>query len=108
MDSFALGIDGKSARYAELLRDLQAGLSEWAVHPGLGNEESQAIEPGGWRVRRTDYEFLTSPEAGELLQQEGIVVTDYRTVQQKWRQPARRAAPEIVSGRPEVCVLRSD
>jgi predicted glycoside hydrolase/deacetylase ChbG (UPF0249 family) len=86
LDSFALDIDGKSARYAELLRDLPVGLSEWAVHPGLGNEESQAIDPGGWRVRRTDYEFLTSPQARELLQQEGIVVTDYRTIQQAWSQ----------------------
>lgn len=86
MDSFGLGIDGKPARYARLLRDLPAGLSEWAVHPGLGNEESRAIDPGGWRVRRTDYEFLISPEARELLQQEGIVVIDYSTIQQAWSQ----------------------
>jgi hypothetical protein len=66
LDSFCLDIDGRPARYAELLRDLPAGLSEWAVHPALGNEESQAIDPG-WRVRRTDYEFLTSPQAHELL-----------------------------------------
>jgi hypothetical protein len=56
---------------------LPAGLSEWAVHPALGNEESQAIDPGGWRVRHTDYEFLTSPQAHELLQQERITVIDY-------------------------------
>jgi predicted glycoside hydrolase/deacetylase ChbG (UPF0249 family) len=86
LDSFGLDLDGKSARYTQLLRDLPVGLNEWAVHPGLGNEESQAIDPGGWRVRRTDYEFLTSPQARELLQHEGIVVTDYRTVQQAWSQ----------------------
>jgi chitin disaccharide deacetylase len=83
LDSFRLDIDGKPARYAELLRDLPAGLSEWAVHPALGNEESQAIDPG-WRVRRTDYEFLTSPQAHELLRQERITVIDYRTIQQAW------------------------
>ncbi|MEU4540005.1 polysaccharide deacetylase family protein [Streptosporangium sp. NPDC023825] len=83
LDSFGLDVDGKAARYAELLRDLPAGLSEWAVHPGLGNEESRAID-GGWRVRRTDYEFLTSPEARELLRREGIVVIDYRALQQAW------------------------
>jgi predicted glycoside hydrolase/deacetylase ChbG (UPF0249 family) len=86
LDSFSLAIDGKSARYAKLLRDLPVGLSEWAVHPGLGNEEAQAIDPGGWRVRRTDYEFLTAPEARQLLQQEGIVVIDYRPLQQAWSQ----------------------
>jgi predicted glycoside hydrolase/deacetylase ChbG (UPF0249 family) len=83
LDSFSLDLEGKAARYAELLRGLPAGLSEWAVHPGLDNDESQAIDPG-WRVRQTDYEFLTSPEARDLLRHEGIVVIDYRTVQHAW------------------------
>jgi chitin disaccharide deacetylase len=89
LDSFSLDIDGKSARYAKLLRNLPAGLSEWAVHPSLGNEESQAID-GSWRVRRTDYEFLTSPEANELLRQEGIIVVDYRIIQRAWSQTYAR------------------
>lgn len=38
----------------------------------------------GWRVRLTDYEFLTSPEARELIRYEQIVVIDYRAVQQAW------------------------
>jgi len=75
----------KPARYAQLLSDLPAGLSEWAVHPSVGSEESQAID-SGWRVRRTDYEFLTSPEALRLLEQEGVVVIDYRTIQRAWSQ----------------------
>lgn len=85
LDSFSLDVDGKAARYGELLGDLPAGLSEWAVHPSLGDEESQSID-GGWRVRRSDYEFVTSPQARELLQKEGIVVIDYRAIQQAWSQ----------------------
>ena len=69
-----------------------AGLSEWAVHPGLDDEEARAVNPGGWRVRRTDYEFLTSPEAHELVRREGIVLTDYRIVQQVWTRSGRREA----------------
>src|SRR5688500_7522712 len=85
LDSFCLDVNGKAARYAELLRALPAGLSEWAVRPGLGAEASRALDPGGWRVRRTDYEFLTSPEARALVRQEGLVLTDYRPVQRVWR-----------------------
>ncbi len=85
LDSFSLDLDGKPARYARLLRGLPAGLNEWAVHPSLSNEASRAID-GGWRVRRTDYEFLTSPQARELLRQEGIVVIDYRPLQRVWSQ----------------------
>jgi hypothetical protein len=66
-----------------------AGLSEWAVHPGLGNQESQALDPGGWRVRHTDYEFLASSAARDLLQREGIVTIDYSAIQQVWRQAGR-------------------
>lgn len=61
LDSFSLDIDGKAARYAQLLRELPTGLNEWAVHPALGDEDSQAIELG-WRVRRSDHTFLTSPQ----------------------------------------------
>jgi predicted glycoside hydrolase/deacetylase ChbG (UPF0249 family) len=66
----------KLARYAELLHDLPVGLSEWAVHPGWDNEESQTIDCGHL-VRQTDYDFLTSAEAHELVRQEGITVIDY-------------------------------
>ena len=83
LDSFSLDIDGKSGRYAKLLHDLPAGLSEWAVHPALGDKQSQMIDPG-WRARRTDYEFLTSPQASAVLRDERIVVIDYRTIQRAW------------------------
>ncbi|MEU6955571.1 polysaccharide deacetylase family protein [Streptomyces sp. NPDC045714] len=83
LDSFSLDIEGKADRYAQMLRDLPAGLNEWAVHPSLGDKESQAVDDG-WTVRRTDYEFLTSPQAREVLQQEDITVIDYRTIQRVW------------------------
>jgi chitin disaccharide deacetylase len=86
LDSFRLGIDAKPAQYAALLHDLRPGLTEWAVYPGLASEEAQAIDPDGWRVRWTDYQFLTSPQAKELLKQESIAVIDYRTVQLVWSQ----------------------
>ncbi|MFK8844024.1 polysaccharide deacetylase family protein [Streptomyces sp. Ac-502] len=98
LDSFSLDVEGKADRYAQLLRDLPAGLSEWAVHPGLGDKESQAVD-GSWPVRRTDYEFLVSPQARAILQQEDIAVIDYRTIQRVWseslspRRPAGPAAP---------------
>jgi chitin disaccharide deacetylase len=83
LDSFGLEVDAKAERYAQLLRDLPAGLSEWAVHPSLGTEESRAIDPG-WRVRRTDYEFLISASARAVVDQEGITLIDYRTVRSAW------------------------
>ncbi|MCM2579271.1 polysaccharide deacetylase family protein [Streptomyces meridianus] len=85
LDSFSLDLEGKAARYVRLLHKLPAGLSEWAVHPGLGGTDAQAVDDG-WPVRRTDYEFLMSPQAHDLLRQEGIVVTDYRTIRDVWTQ----------------------
>lgn len=37
--------------------------------------------PAG-EIRATDYEFLTSPEARRTIEDEHIVLTDYRTSQQ--------------------------
>jgi chitin disaccharide deacetylase len=85
LDSFRVDTVDKSARYAQMLRDLGVGLSEWAVHPSLGNAESQAIDPGGWQVRQTDFDFLISLEARELIRQEGIIVLNYKPLQEVWR-----------------------
>ena len=85
LDSFALEVDGKSARYAEMLRRLPVGLTEWAVHPSLGSAESQTIDPDGWRVRRSDFDFLISPQAREIIQQEGITLISYEPLQAVWQ-----------------------
>lgn len=85
LDSFRLDLDGKPERFAALLRDLPAGLTEWAVHPASADAQAEEADPGGWRVRRTDLEFLVSPQAREIVADEGIVLIDYRPLQQVWR-----------------------
>jgi predicted glycoside hydrolase/deacetylase ChbG (UPF0249 family) len=85
LDSFTLDVEGKSTRYAALLRVLPAGLTAWAVHPGLSSADAQAIDPDGWRVRQTDLEFLTSPRAREIVQEEGIVLISYEPLQAVWQ-----------------------
>jgi chitin disaccharide deacetylase len=84
LDSYALSTVDKSACYAQLLRELPAGLSEWAVHPSLGNAEAQALEPDSWPVRKTDFDFLIAQEAHAILEEEGIVLLDYRALQKVW------------------------
>ena len=91
LDSFTLDLDGKAARYAELLRGLPAGLSEWAVHPGPHSEAAG----DDWRVRSTDHAFLISPEARTIVRDEGIVITDHRGVQQAWTR-ARMTAGTVM------------
>ena len=86
LDSYGLGAADKAARYAQLLRDLPAGLSEWAVHPGLDTPELLAIEPGDARIRQADYDFLTSQEAKDIVREEGIILLDYRALQAVWRE----------------------
>jgi chitin disaccharide deacetylase len=85
LDSFRLETVNKPARYAQLLRDLPVGLSEWAVHPGLDDAELRAIQPDGVRVRQTDLDFMISAEAREIIQQEGITLLSYKPLQEVWR-----------------------
>ncbi|MED7923666.1 polysaccharide deacetylase family protein [Nonomuraea sp. LP-02] len=84
LDSFALDVTGRAEAYARALRELPPGLSEWAVHPGLGGPSSRAADPDGWRVRHGDHEFLTSPRARELIRQEGITVLGYGEIRRAW------------------------
>jgi chitin disaccharide deacetylase len=83
LDSFSLDVDTKASRYLQLLHELPAGLSEWAVHPGLGDAASREIDKG-WRVRHTDLEFLISPEARDAVPQEGIMIIGYGTIKDAW------------------------
>lgn len=84
LDSYHLNVVDKSARYAQLLRALPAGLTEWAVHPSLGTPEAQALAADNWQTRRADYDFFISHEARDILDEEGIVLLDYRALQKLW------------------------
>ncbi|MDT0277589.1 ChbG/HpnK family deacetylase [Blastococcus goldschmidtiae] len=89
LDSFALGVPGKTERYVEFLRALPAGLSEWAVHPGLDDDSSHDLD-AGWPVRQSDFEFLTSAVARRVLAEESIHVIDYSGLQRIWKASAER------------------
>ncbi len=83
LDSFELDTTNKQAVYAQMLRNLPVGLSEWAVHPGLGNAELGAVEPDS-QVRPTDYAFFVSQEAKEIIKEEEIIILSYRDLQAVW------------------------
>ena len=83
VDSTRLATAGKAAQFIRMLRELPAGLSEWAVHPGLGTAEARAID-GWWSKRAADLRFLVSREARETVAAEGIVLIDYRALQAVW------------------------
>lgn len=85
LNSYDFDPVNKSARFAQILRELPVGLSEWAVHPGLGTPELQALEPASWQVRQTDFDFLVSREAREIIQQEGIILLSYKPLQKVWQ-----------------------
>ena len=86
LDSYLLDPVTKAAYYAELLHNLPVGLSEWAVHPGLDNPELLAIEPDGNHIRQTDFDFLTSQQAKDIVKEEGIILLDYRALQDVWKE----------------------
>jgi predicted glycoside hydrolase/deacetylase ChbG (UPF0249 family) len=86
LDSYMMGTEDKLTRYAQLLRELPTGLSEWAVHPGLDSAELLAIEPEGNHSRQLDFDFLMSADAREIIRQEGIILLSYRPLQAVWQE----------------------
>ena len=97
LDSYGLDPAGQAARYLQLLRELPAGLTEWALHPALDTSELREMEPASWRVRLTDYEFLMSEQARQAVKDEGIVLLSRESVRQVW---AARYAPTPHRRRP--------
>lgn len=90
LDSYQLDLAGKKSHYVELLRRLPPGLSEWAVHPGFNFPELLAIETEGHHMRESDFDFLVSQRAKDVIEEEGIILLDYRPLQAVWRETMRR------------------
>jgi predicted glycoside hydrolase/deacetylase ChbG (UPF0249 family) len=86
LDSYFIDPATKAADYADLLRKLPVGLSEWAVHPGLDHPELLAIESDNNHIRQTDYDFLVSQRAKDIVKEEGIILLDYRALQDVWKE----------------------
>ncbi|MBK8025477.1 MAG: polysaccharide deacetylase family protein [Chloroflexi bacterium] len=85
LDSYMLETHDKAAGYAQRLRDLPVGLSEWAVHPGLADGELLAIEPDGAAVRQADLDAMLSQQVREVIREEGIILLSYQPLQAIWR-----------------------
>ncbi len=85
MDSYHIDPANKSAIYAQMLRELPSGLSEWAVHPALDSAELLAIEGESNHIRQSDFDFLMSQEARQIIDEQGIILLDYRSLQKVWR-----------------------
>jgi chitin disaccharide deacetylase len=85
LDSYMMGTENKSAHFTRLLKELPAGLSEWAAHPGLDSPELLAIEPDGNHSRQLDFDFLISAEAHDIIQHEGIILLSYKPLQALWQ-----------------------
>lgn len=50
------------------------------------------MEPASWPVRHTDYEFLMSAQARQVIEDEGIVLLSHEPARRVWasQQDARR------------------
>ena len=78
---------------AAKLRELPAGLSEWALHPGIATEELRAVmaDPrlpgvtGTPEGRQSDFDVAVSEEAARIVAEEGIQIIGYRALQQVWQ-----------------------
>ena len=85
LDSYLLDPVNKSVRFLQMLHELPEGLSEWAIHPAIRNEELLAVERDDNHIRQTDFEFLMSQEAKDTVKEEGIILLDYRALQEVWK-----------------------
>ncbi|MFN8446645.1 MAG: ChbG/HpnK family deacetylase [Caldilineaceae bacterium] len=84
LDSCSLDVENKLDHVGRLLKALPAGLSEWAVHPGLGEGDLAQIQPTMIPIRQSDYDTFVLDEVAQLIAEEGITLLDYRPLQRIW------------------------
>jgi predicted glycoside hydrolase/deacetylase ChbG (UPF0249 family) len=86
VDSYGIPVDGRMEAYLTLLRAMPAGVTEWAVHPGLGNDEHRTLEPDTWGIRRGDLDVVTSTAIRDAIAAEGITLITWREMRATWAQ----------------------
>lgn len=84
LDSYRVKTGDKPAYYFQGLRELPAGLTEWAIHPAWVTDELKAVSDS-WPVRQADFEFLMAGETREIIEQEGILILNYKPLQELWQ-----------------------
>ncbi|GAA1385152.1 carbohydrate deacetylase [Pseudonocardia kongjuensis] len=99
LDSFGIRPGGKADHYERLLRELPAGLTEWAVHPAVRG--TGTAEASGSRVRTGDHDFLVSPRARRVIDEEGIELIGYDALQPVWRRRRDGVQRRAAAGRPQ-------
>ena len=85
LDSYLIEPIGQASRYPELACEIKPGLNEWAIHPGVANEELMAIDPASLGIRQRDHDFWISPEARQTLAALNVVVVDYGVLKPFWQ-----------------------
>ncbi len=93
LDSGRIPPEKKTEVLAAKLRELPAGLSEWALHPGIATDELRAVmaEPrvpgvtGTPEGRQSDFDAAVSEEIARIVAEEGIQIIGYRELQRVWQ-----------------------
>ena len=93
LDSGRIPAEEKAEVLASKLRELPAGLSEWALHPGIATDELRAVmaDPrvpgvtGTPEGRQSDFDAAISDEIAQIVADEGIQIIGYRELQRVWQ-----------------------
>jgi predicted glycoside hydrolase/deacetylase ChbG (UPF0249 family) len=76
--------------YADALKNLKPGVTEFVIHPGFDDEELRAAtrERATWGAawRQRDYDFFTSERFRTILAQEKIKMITWREVARLWQE----------------------
>ena len=93
LDTGRIPPEQKATALATKLRELPAGLSEWALHPGIATDELRAVmaDPrvpgvtGTPEGRQSDFDAAVSEEIARIVAAEGIQIIGYRELQRVWQ-----------------------
>lgn len=78
----------KRERMFQLIKTLPPGLTQIVFHPAAGGDALKQITRN-WQDRVWDAQLLADPELKELLQQEGVVLTNWKEIMHRFDERPR-------------------
>lgn len=79
-DLYALPQRDRMEEYAQVIRNLPAGLTHLLYHPARPGPEIEGASPNDWPIRVGDWQVFAGETLPVLLKEVGVKVLEYRTL----------------------------
>lgn len=98
------GMDDQKKYYADAIRKLKPGITQFIVHPAYDGDELSAIT-GSHARRQRDFEVFTDPEIAKLIRDQGVRLINWGDIGRRQGEFRKRRAARSSTSKSEVTLF---